>query len=89
MFRKVIDGEDTLIVCDCVDDPAVTAKDKETFDDFHAQLKEELPVSDMGDLSWYLRCAFERDKIEGVMPPQQMLRSQRCRPRLRVPTTQN
>ena len=21
----------------------------------------------MGDLSWYLECAFERDKMEGVM----------------------
>ena len=24
-------------------------------------------MSDMGDLSWYLGCAFERDRMEGVM----------------------
>ena len=59
--------EVTLIVCVHVDDLAVTAKEEETFDDFYAQLKEELPVNDIGDLFWYLKCAFERDKMEGVM----------------------
>ena len=64
-----MDGEITLIVCVHVDDLliAVTAKDKETLDGFYTQLKEEFPVSDMGDLSWYLGCAFERDRIKGVM----------------------
>ena len=33
------------------------------FDDFDAQLKDDFPVNDMGDLSWYLGCAFERDKM--------------------------
>ncbi|CAN0412556.1 unnamed protein product, partial [Ascophyllum nodosum] len=56
-----------LVVCLHVDDLAVTAKDQETFDGFYAQLKEEFPVSDMGDLSWCLGCAFERDRMEGVM----------------------
>ena len=28
-------------------------------------LKEEFPVNDMGDLSWYLGCALERNKIHG------------------------
>ena len=67
VFGKGVDGEVTLIVCVDVDDLAVIAKDKETFDDFYAQLKEELAVSDMGNLSWYLGCAFERDRMEGVM----------------------
>ena len=69
MLRKVVDGEVTLIVYVHVDDLliAVTAKDKEMFGAFYAQLKEEFPVNDMGDMSWYLGCAFERDKIEGVM----------------------
>ena len=69
VFRKVVDGEVTPIVCVHVDDLliAVTAKGKETFDGFYAQLKEEFPVNEMGDLSWYLGCAFERDKMEGVM----------------------
>ena len=34
---------------------------------FYPQLKEEFPVNDMGDLFWYLRCAFERDKMKGVL----------------------
>ena len=33
---------------------------------FMHKLKEEVPVNDMGDLSWYLRGAFERDKMEGL-----------------------
>ena len=36
VFRKVVDGEVTLIVCVHVDDLAVTARDKKTFDAFHA-----------------------------------------------------
>ena len=32
----------------------VTAKDKEAFDAFYEQFKEEFPVNDMGDLFWYL-----------------------------------
>ena len=38
LFRKVMDGEVTLIVCVHVDDLAVTAKGEETFYAFHAQL---------------------------------------------------
>ena len=69
MFRKVVDGKVTFIVCCHVDDLliALTAKDKETFDGFYAQLKEEFPVNDMGGLSWYFGCAFERGKMEGVV----------------------
>ena len=67
MFRKVVDGEVTLIVCVHVDDLVVTTEDKEMFDAFFARLKEEFPVNDMGDLSWYLVSAFERDKMEGVV----------------------
>ena len=67
VFRKVVDGEVTLIICVHVDDLAVTAKRKNTFDSFYAELKEEVPVSDMDYLSWYLGCAFERDRMEGVM----------------------
>ena len=67
VFRQMADGEVALIVCVHVDDLAVTAKDKEMCDAFYAQLKEEFPVSDVGDLSWYLGCTFERDRMEGVM----------------------
>ena len=67
MFRKVVDGEVTLIICAHFDDLAVTAKGKDTLDAFNAQLEDEFPVNDMGDLSWYLGCAFERAKMEGVL----------------------
>ena len=67
VFRKAVDGDVTLIICVHVDDLAVTAKNKEAFDVFYAQLKEEFPVNDMGDLSWHLGRTFERDKTEGVV----------------------
>ena len=67
VFRKVVDGEVTLIVCVYVDDLAITTKNKEAFDRFYAKLKEEFPVNDMDDLSWYLGCALKRDKMEGVV----------------------
>ena len=67
MFRKVVDGEVSHIVCVHVDDLAVTAEGKDTFDSFYAQLKDGFPVNDMGELYWYLGCAFERDRMEGVM----------------------
>ena len=66
VFRKVVDGEITLIVCVHVDDLAVTGKDKEAFDAFYAQLKGGFSVIDMEDLSWYLGCAFERGKMEAL-----------------------
>ena len=52
VFRKVVDGEVTLIVCVHFDDLAVVAKEKYTFDAFYAQLKDEFPVNDMGDISF-------------------------------------
>ena len=67
VFRTVVDEEVALIVCVHVDDLAVTAKNKETFDAFYAQLKRGFRVSDIGDLSWYLGCTFERDRMEGAM----------------------
>ena len=66
-FRKVVDGKVTCIVCAHLDDLVATAKNKETLGTFYAQLKEEFPVNEMGNLSWYLGCAFERDKMKGVM----------------------
>ena len=66
VFFRVVDEEVALIICVHVDDLAVTAKGKETFDAFYAQLKEEFPVNDMGDLSWYLGCAFERARCSAL-----------------------
>ena len=67
VFRKVLNGEVTLIVCVHVDDLVVTAKNKETLDVFYAQSLEIFPVHDRVSLPWYLGCVFERDKMEGCM----------------------
>ena len=67
VIRKVVDGEVTLIICVHVDDIVVAAKDKEMFETFYAKLPEEVPVNSMGDLSRYLGCAFERDKVNVVV----------------------
>ena len=66
VFRRVVNGEVDIIVCADVDDLAVVAKNKYTFDAFYVQLKEEFSVNDVGYLSWYLGCTFERDKMKGV-----------------------
>ena len=58
VFCKVVDGEVTLIVCFHADNLAVIVKNKDTFDDVYAQLKEECYMNDKGDLSWYLGCAL-------------------------------
>ena len=55
VFHKVMDEEVALIVCVHIDDLAVTAKDKDTFDVFYAQLEEGFPVNGMGDLSFWVR----------------------------------
>ena len=46
VFRKVVNGEVTLIVCVHVDGLVVATKSKETlmFDVFYAQLLEESPI---------------------------------------------
>ena len=67
MFRKVVDGEVTLIVCVHVDDLVVAAKGKKTFDAFYTQQPQEVPMNDMGGLSRYVGCRFERDKAKGVV----------------------
>ena len=61
------DGAIALIVCVHVDDLAITAKDKRTFNFFNTQLHERFPVNDMSDLYCYLGCAFEREKTDDVV----------------------
>ena len=68
VFHKVVD-RDVIYphVYVHVDNLAATAKDRDTFDGFYAQLKEEVPVNGMDDLPCYPRCTFQCDKMEGVM----------------------
>ena len=67
VFRKMVDGEVTLFVFVHIDDLAVTAKAKEAVDAFYAQLKKEFSANNMCDLYWFPACAFEREKMEGVI----------------------
>ena len=34
---------------------------------FSFHLLEECPVNNMGDQSWYLESAFQRDKVKGIV----------------------
>lgn len=67
MFGEVVDGEVTLLVCVHVDDLGVAVNDKEVFDAFYVKLQDAFPVNAMGDLSWYLGCAFERNEAKGIV----------------------
>jgi len=67
VFRDVVDGEVTPNVCVHVDDLVVERKDKDMIDAFYSQPQDKFPVNDMGDPSWSLGCAFERDMVKDVV----------------------
>ena len=54
------------MVGDYVDDVIVSG-DKNACEKFFAQLKEELPVKNQGELKMYTGCAFVRDWESGVL----------------------
>ena len=65
VFRLRIDGETTMILCVHVDD-VIVAGESEVCDALYASLLQEFQTT-QGNLSWYLGCAFERDKAGGVL----------------------
>ena len=65
VFRLRIDGETTMILCVHVDD-IIVAGESEVCDALYASLLQEFQTT-QGNLSWYLGCAFERDKAGGVL----------------------
>ena len=64
-FRLRIDEETTMVLCVHVDD-IIVAGESEVCDALHAPLLEKFQTT-QGNLSWYLGCAFERDKAGGVL----------------------
>lgn len=65
VFCKVVDEDILVVVGIHVDDLVVAIKEKEVFGGSFMQLLVEFPVTDIGDLSWYLGCTFEREKTKG------------------------
>ena len=65
VFRLRIDGETSMILDVHVDD-IIVAGESEVCDALYASLLQELQTT-QGNLSWYLGCAFERDKAGGVL----------------------
>ena len=64
VFRLRVDGETTMVLCVHVDD-IVVERESEVCDALYALL-QEFQIT-QGNLSWYLACAFERDKAGGVL----------------------
>ena len=65
VFRLIRDGVVVMIVCVHVDDITV-AGESEACDFLSTYLLEEFQTTG-GELSWYLGCAFERDRKGGVL----------------------
>ena len=65
VFRLIRDGVVVMIVCVHVDDITV-AGEFEALDFLSTCLFEEFQTTG-GELSWYLGCAFERDRKRGVL----------------------
>ncbi|CAM9895183.1 unnamed protein product [Ascophyllum nodosum] len=65
VFRLRIDGETVMILCVHVDD-IIVGGESEVCDALYASLLKEFQTT-QGNLSWYLGCAFERDKAGGVL----------------------
>ena len=55
-----VDGKVELIVAVHVDDIVIAGSD-ETCEDFHTALVSKIPTNNLGELTWYTRCAFKRD----------------------------
>ena len=66
VFRLRIDGETMMILCVHVVDDIIVAGESEVCDALYASLLQEFQTT-QGNLSWYLSCAFERDKAVGVL----------------------
>ena len=63
-FRLRKDGETIRILSVHVDD--ISVRESEVRDALYASLLQDFQTT-QGNLSWYLGCAFERDKTDGVL----------------------
>ena len=65
VFRLGKDGETIMNLCVHVDD-IIVGGESEVCDALYASLLQEFQTT-QGNLSWYLGCASERDKADGVL----------------------
>ena len=65
-FRLIRDNVVIMIFCVHVDDITVVARESEECDVFSTCLLAEFQTTG-GELSWYLGCAFKRDRKGGVL----------------------
>ena len=61
VFRKVVDGEDEMVVVVHVDDILTHAKDQVTTERFTGELGRKLKLKDMGDTKYYMELHIMRD----------------------------
>ena len=65
VFRLRKYGETIMVLCDHVND-IIVGGESEVYDALYASLLQQFRTT-QGNLSWYLGCAFERDKAGGVL----------------------
>ena len=60
VFRKIVDGKVELIMAVHVDDIVLTGSN-EACRDFHAAITTKFPTKNLGEVAWYIGCAFKRN----------------------------
>ena len=66
VFRKIIKNKVSMMVGVHVDDIIVFGE-QDLCDEFFSQLKQRVPVKNLGELKMYTGCAFERDWDKGIL----------------------
>ena len=67
LFRLMRGEKIVLITVVYVDNMIVAAETEYLCDWFYAELRRMFPSKDLGDLSWYLGCAFEHNLDKGTL----------------------
>ena len=66
VFRMVLGGKVKLILAVHVDGIVIAGSD-EACRDFHAALNTKFPTNNLGELTWYICCAFKRNWELGTL----------------------
>ena len=67
MFRRVLRGKVVVIIVVCVDDLLVASKTKLDEEQAINDLRSCLPIKDLGEAGFYLRCHITRDRDAGTL----------------------
>ena len=71
VFHRIVKNEVSLMVGVHVDD-IIVSRDQDLCDEFFSQLKQRVPVKNLGELKMYTGCAFERDWDRGILEMNRM-----------------